>query len=246
MKYLKLDRAPVLLDAREGQDPALWDTLIELAELRQGEWTLIGGQMVHLHGLEHGVNPPRFSMDLDVLVNARVVAAVPSFVNEIRRIGFVLDGSSPDGLAHRYLRENVSLDVLAPEGLGKNTDLTTTPPGHTLQVPGGTQALVRTELLPIKTKTRSGFVPRPSLLGALVGKAMAVDLDDEPDNQRLDFAFLLSLVGDPFDLKEELTSKDKNRLKKRAELLNPSHRIWRRLTTEQANNAKPVLEILTN
>lgn len=40
-----------------------------------------------------------------------------------------------------YQRDGVSIDVLAPEGLGSRTDLTTTPPGRTLQVPGGTQAL---------------------------------------------------------------------------------------------------------
>ena len=56
-----------------GYGPALWETLIELADLRPGEWTLIGGQMVFVHAIEQGVEPLRMSADLDVLVNARTV-----------------------------------------------------------------------------------------------------------------------------------------------------------------------------
>lgn len=93
----------------------------------------------------------------------------------------------------------MSVDVLAPEGLGPRTDLTTTPPGRTLQVAGGTQELERTELLPVVFGDQQGFVPRPSLLGAIIGKAVAVDVHDVPDAQRLDLALLLSLVDDPIE-----------------------------------------------
>lgn len=94
----------------------------------------------------------------------------------------------------------MSVDVLAPEGLGSRTDLTTTPPGRTLQVGGGTQALERTELVPVRFGDREGHVPRPSLLGAMIGKAIAVDVDDVPDAQRFDLAMLLTLVDDPMAL----------------------------------------------
>ncbi len=161
-----IDRDPVMLPTLPGHDDQLWATLIEVADLRSGEWTLVGGQMVFLHAMEHGVNPPRVSTDLDVLVNARIVAGgVREFVVAIERVGFELDGASPEGLAHRYRRGTVSIDVLAPEGLGQRADLTTTPPGRTLQVPGGTQALDRTELLPVRVGASVGLVPRPSLLG---------------------------------------------------------------------------------
>ena len=113
---------------------------------------------------------------------------------------------SPELLAHRYRRGAASIDVLAPEGLGIRADLTTTPPGHTLQVPGGTQALQRAELVDVTFRGRHGQIPRPSLLGAIVGKSCAVDVDDAPLNQELDFALLLSLVPDPFALRDQLTS----------------------------------------
>lgn len=128
-----LDRAPVELPILGDYEHALWNTLLELSDLRPQEWTLIGGQMVLVHATEAGVHPPRLSADLDVLVNARVVTGgVREFVRAIERRGFVLAGASPQGVAHRYQRDQVSIDVLAPEGLGPRADLTTTPPGHTV------------------------------------------------------------------------------------------------------------------
>ncbi|MCP4227901.1 MAG: hypothetical protein GY773_31530, partial [Actinomycetia bacterium] len=73
-----------------GHDDELWSALIELSELRPGEWTLVGGQMVFLHAMERGAPPPRVSTDLDVLVNARVVTGgVREFVAAIEARGFV-------------------------------------------------------------------------------------------------------------------------------------------------------------
>ncbi|MHB1130244.1 MAG: hypothetical protein ACYC06_09380, partial [Ilumatobacteraceae bacterium] len=176
----------------------LWETLIEFTELRPGEWTLIGGQMVFLHGLESGVTPPRVSLDLDVLVNARIVSrGVREFARALEQRKFKLDGISPEGLAHRYRRRKIAVDVLAPDGLGLRADLTTTRPGRTVQVPGGTQALQRTELVPVVIGTSTGFVPRPSLLGAIISKAGAVEVADAPEAQRVDLVFLLSLVDNP-------------------------------------------------
>ncbi len=121
-----------------GHVDALWVTLVELGDVRPGDWTLIGGQMVFLHALEHHEAPPRVSTDLDILVNARIVSgAVGAFSAEIEAIGFELDGVSPEGIAHRYRRGTVSIDVLASDGLGSRTDLTTTPPGRTPKYPAG-------------------------------------------------------------------------------------------------------------
>ena len=106
-----------------GHADALWNALLDLGAVVSSEWVLVGGQMVLLHAIEHGAAWPRVSMDLDVIVNARVNASVRGFVTEIEAIGFVLDGMSPELLAHRYRRGAASIDVLAPEGLGERTDL---------------------------------------------------------------------------------------------------------------------------
>ncbi|MCP3877322.1 MAG: hypothetical protein GY701_02845 [Sulfitobacter sp.] len=219
--------------------------MIELTDLRPGEWTLVGGQMVFLHAMEHGITPPRVSTDLDVLVNARVVAGgVREFVAGIEEIGFELDGVSPEGLAHRYRRRTVTIDVLAPEGLGQRTDLTTTPPGRTLQVPGGTQALERTELLPVQVGESTGLVPRPSLLGAIVGKAVAVDVDDVPEAQRQDLALLLSLVDDPLGMAQQLTAKDRKRIRSRGEMANSDIGAWAGLGRDAADRGRAAFALL--
>ena len=177
-KRVVIDRDPVELPVLPGIDEQLWLALIELAELQKQTWTLIGGQMVLLHAIENDALPSRVSTDLDVVVNARVASsAVQKFVAALVARGFKVAGTSPEGIAHRYARDGVSVDVLAPEGLGEHAHLTTTPPGRTLQVPGGTQALKRTEMVPVKFRGHMGHVPRPSLLGAVTCKACAVDVD---------------------------------------------------------------------
>jgi hypothetical protein len=81
---------------------------------------------------------------------------------------------------------------------------------------------------------RVGAVPRPSLLGAIVLKARAVDVDDVPANQREDLAFLLSLAASPRRLASELTKGDRKALRARKELLDPRHPAW--LTVEGAED----------
>lgn len=241
-KRPKLQRPPVVLPNYPGYNDALWETLLELANAELQEWTLIGGQMVLLHALEHGVEPTRVSHDIDVLVNARVVASgtsgIKSFVESLESLGFSLAGASPDNIAHRYRRDRASIDVLAPEGLGARADLTTTRPGRTLEVPGGTQALDRTELLPVQFDDQHAFVPRPSLLGAIVCKAAAVAVAGTTAAQQRDVALLLSLVADPIALAKEMKPKDRERLRAIAELADPDHRVWEDLTEEAADRAR--------
>jgi hypothetical protein len=118
-----VDREAVRLPTLAGHDDELWDTLIELSDVRPGEWTLIGGRMVFLHAIEHGATPPRISADLDVVVNARIAGhPVAAFAAGLEDLGFEQDGIGPDGIAHRYRRNRVTIDVLAPEGLGERTD----------------------------------------------------------------------------------------------------------------------------
>ncbi len=240
-----IKRSPVELPTLAGQNAELWPTLIDLTNIDE-EWTLIGGQMVYLHALEHDVTPTRVSTDLDVLVNVRVATkGLRKFVKALQDAEFELAGSSPEGIAHRYLRRGVSIDVLAPEGLGDRADLTTTPPGRTIMVPGGKQALDRTELVPVVCGRDRGFVPRPSLLGALVGKALAVDVDDTPNAQREDLALLLTLVEAPLNLKRQLTPKDRKRLRLRHELGNAEHPAWKDLAPKNAANGVAAYLLLT-
>ena len=220
-----IDRPPIPLPAFAGSS-GIWAALIELSNSDQPEWTLIGGQMVMLHAAEHAAAPLRVSRDIDVVVNARVLTgAIRGFVAGIESRGFRLVGASPDGVAHRYIREGAVIDVLAPEGLGRRADLTTTPPGRTIQVPGGTQALARTELVPVEHAGEQALLPRPSLLGAIIVKAAAVAVDDLPQAQRQDLALLLSLIADPAETAVAMTNKDRARLS-RAGIASDDHPVW--------------------
>ena len=241
----KLQRSPLALPSYPGYNDALWGTLLELANAQLQEWTLIGGQMVLLHALENGAEPTRFSQDIDVVVNARVVSGgIKSFVMSLESLGFSLVGGSPDNIAHRYQRDKASIDVLAPEGLGSRADLTTTRPGRTLEVPGGTQALERTELLPVQFDELHGFVPRPSLLGAIICKAAAVGVAGATTAQQRDVALLLSLVADPIEMATDMRPKDRQRLRAIDEFADPNHPVWEDLTEGASDRARLAYQTL--
>ena len=133
-------------------DLELWAELIRLGQL-SSDRTLIGARMVELHAAELCQAPPRVSADADTLANAR---ARPNAVSGLAQIlvkqGFESQEPSYMGLGHRFVRGLLEVDVLAPEGLGKTSELarTTIPPAHTVKVPGGTQALHRTDLVEIQ------------------------------------------------------------------------------------------------
>jgi hypothetical protein len=84
---------------------------------------LIGGLMVQLHALEHGVSEVRFTGDIDVLGQARPQGALSSIDAALRGGGFELAGPDLEGYAHRYERNGLIVDVLAPDGTGSPPDL---------------------------------------------------------------------------------------------------------------------------
>lgn len=220
-------RLPHLGDAAN----ELWHALLDLAEAVEAPWTLVGGQMVLLHALEHGERPPTLSQDGDVVGDVRSRPEIlHAIVAALSAAGFEVDGMSPSGLAHRYVRQGsagpVKIDVLAPDGLGSRTDLTTTPPGRTIEVPGGTQALSRTERVRVVHQQREASIPRPTLIAAIVGKAAACGLPGDNSRHLRDAALLLALLEDPFEAKDQLSKKDRERLEMAKALADSTHAAW--------------------
>lgn len=216
------------LQPRDGLEDRLWRAVLELARHAPRGWTLIGAQMVMLHAWENGVPPTRTSGDLDVLVNIRALSGGTAlFARQLLELGFELEKVTPDGRAHRFSRGDVRVDVVAPDNIGRRADLTTIPPGRTIEVPGGTQALRRTELVDVRLHDQVVKLPRPNLLGAILLKARAVDADPEPERHLGDLAFLLSLADDPHLLLEQLERRERRYLRARHALLNPNHPAWR-------------------
>lgn len=136
------------------------------------------------------------------------------------------------------------MDVLAPDGLGKRPNLRTTAGARTVEVPGGSQALPRTELVVVGVGERRGSLPRPDLLGAILVKARAVRIDDVPEAQLRDLAFLLTLVSDPFEMREQLQPGEHRWLLRCEALLDPRHPAWRALAS--ADNGRLAFSVLVS
>lgn len=227
----------------------LWHVLLDLSEIPV-RWTLIGGQMVLLHALEHGRVPPQISQDGDLLADVRAdQKALRTIVNALTDRGFDLEAITTDGRAHRYIRpaapRPVIVDVLAPEGLEPKTKLTTTPPGRTIEVPAGTQALDRTGLVEVRHDGRTGLVPRPSLLGAIVSKARACTLPGDSSRHERDLAFLCALVADPFEMREQMDRADLRRVRGAKALTKPDDIAWQLVPAAVREEGLATFGILT-
>lgn len=199
--------------------------LIALAEAQSGSWTLIGAQMVALYAWDAGIES-RPSEDADVLANVRVTtSATRDVAGFLRERGYEPEESLTN-VVHLFTRGNAEIDVLAPDGLGPKSDITTIPGRHTIEVPGGSQALGRTDLVSVRTREIAGELPRPNLLGAILVKVRAIEVDDVPNAQRADLALLLELVDDPDVLRSELRNSERGWLRRHEYLADPDHPQW--------------------
>lgn len=231
-----------------------WRVLLDLGDVLESGWCLLGGQLVWLLAAEHGADPPRATDDVDVVVDVRThpdgLRRLCGWLEDVH--GFVLDGISPEGIGHRYARDavpgpgRVLFDVLAPDHLGPRADLTTTPPARTLEAPGARAALDDAERLDVELEGRAGFVWRPPLLAAIGAKAAttAIPVRAAPERDWSDAAFLLTLVADPLAAATALDAKARRRLRRLDPLLDESHWAWRQLGRERARFGHTVLRIL--
>ena len=238
----------ITITATSETDKMVWFTLLDLFD-REQHWTLIGARMVQLHIWERERRVHRESLDADALAEARIKPSAVRVISEILRDeGFELQEPTAFGLGHTFVRDGVEIDVLAPEhlGLGAAAAKTTIPPARTVEVPGGRQALDRTERVEIEVAGRRGVLPRPSLLGAILLKARAVDVDDVPENQRSDLAVLLSFVNDPDELRSQLRGSERGWLRRRKEMDVSTASCWKGLGDDARQSGLSALRILAN
>lgn len=235
---------PVEIGSRDEAELGLWRATAELATaLPKGSWTLVGAQMVFLLAYEHDLPIGRTSGDVDLMMDVRALTgATQEASTTLQRLGYELDPPSPDGRAHRFRRGDDVVDVLAPDGAGARASLLTIPPGRTIAVAGGSQALARSRQVRVLLEGREVEIPCPSVLGAILIKARAVDVAEDPDKHRRDLALLLAAIDDPRSLRDETRKTERGWLRRRSELLDPRHPAWR--TTPSAEDARIALEIL--
>jgi hypothetical protein len=174
--------------------------------------------MVYLLALEAGL-PVRQTTDADVLANP--ARGVLRRISEhlINRHGMEAE-ETPDGKRYRFRgpggpAAGLVVDLLAIDNAGPRADLRTDPPGTTLEVPGGRQALSSTRTIEVRVGTSSGRVAIPTLAGAIRLKLEALRLSGgtgSPERHRQDLAVLLALVDDPIQIRSELKTQYRRRL----------------------------------
>jgi hypothetical protein len=226
----------------------VWHLLFDLALAQPDSWCLVGGLMVMLHGLEHGRSDVRPTADGDVLVDIRVR---PAALREVIRFLFengLEPELAPDGIQHRFKRATndgeLKVDVLAPDHVGARADLTTTPPGRTIEVPGGTRALQRSERVSVQAGGRTGLIRRPDVVGAILVKLAATGLPGDPARHYQDLALLLAILPNPRRARFELTSKERAKLRA-CQLQDRDHRAWRFLSQNDVNQGHAALQLLS-
>jgi hypothetical protein len=206
------------IDLDDEQTVLLWTAVGDLVERLPGQWVLIGGLMVQLHALEHGVTEVRPTRDIDVLGQARPQGALKSIDAALRDEGFEPVGPDIDGYAHRYERNGLTVDVLAPDGIRPPPDLG--PGRKAIGVPGGSQALSRAETVTVTVEGRSFELRRPTLLGALLIKARSLMVHSDPETQREDLLRLLALIEDPREMAGDLRKSERKWLRVAEQRLN--------------------------
>jgi hypothetical protein len=196
----------IRIDAPTPEARGLWAKALELAEAFgvDERWTLIGGLMVQLHAFQRG-RGSRLTTDIDFLGDSRRRPPMTVRIAEIlveRGGEMAMPPVSDASLGYRFDVDGETIEILGSEGV--RHDPKTLGKHRTFQVPGGTQALSRTEVVRVSLDGNSPVeLRRPSLLGAILIKARTVaDRRDKFDSDRQDLIRLLSFVDDPRTLAE--------------------------------------------
>ena len=229
------------IDLEDEESVNLWKAVGELVDRLPGEWVLIGGLMVQLHALEHGVTDVRLTGDIDVLGQARPQGALSSIDAALRRENFKMVGPDLDGYAHRYERDGLIVDVLAPDGIAPPPEIGAG--RKAVGVPGGSQALARAEAVTVVVDGRSFELRRPTLLGAVLIKARSLTVHSDPDSQREDLLRLLAVIEDPREMAADLRNTERKWLRNaemRLDLSRPSQ-----LDAEAMRRAELAYRLLT-
>lgn len=204
----------------EGSEGEMWRELLDLSEHRADGWSIVGALMVSIHAFGGDLMLPRLTQDIDVVVEVRGVADEPrTFASNLTELGWDIpaDAINAEGVGHRFRKGKLTFDLLAPEGLGEETDLTTLKPLVTIAIPGGTQALRRTTYIDVDCAGRAGVLPVPDLIGAIVVKSCAAVVGDagdgkDPARHLGDLALLYAVAEDPRAIANGLTRKDRQRI----------------------------------
>ena len=234
----------IVVQSASEADARLWRLTKEIARLFAGlPWTLIGGQMVAIIEAEHDAVIARATIDVDALLDVRIVATVTHDAAAILRAAGFEPAPTGDGLSYRFWRGSGIVDILVPDHLGDRADLQTVPPGVTIEAVGGRQALNRSRMVDVDAGDGMFELPVPSLIGAIIIKSrVAATAQTGADKHLRDLARLLALVQEAKTCRAELSRGERACLRVHAELQDVDHPAWRGIAGKE--NGALALSIL--
>ena len=195
---------------------ASWRGIIAVAQRVPSGWCLVGGQMVQLWCWERGIEPARPTDDGDAVLDIRANPNIMmQFTQALVDCGFEPDGADWNGHQHRWVNEDRGqIDILLPEGIGERAKRVGVRGGTTLETPGAQNVLYRAEPFEVALKGEIATIIRPTLQGALIAKAYAFGVVNDPLRQRhlQDFAVLASMIRISDHVGNDLLRKEKSKL----------------------------------
>lgn len=253
------DRPTIEVASPPGGWSLPWANVAEIeAVLPCDTWTLVGGLMAQLHGVHHGADVLRPTNDVDIVLHVETTRGVAALAADaLDSLGYRLVPPIDDRTrtAHRFTRGDSAVDLVT--SAHDVVDLLVadhaaprvaeTLRGRTMvAIEGGTQALRRTvnaRLAIVPGRTTTVSVPSP--FGAAILKAAAYQADSrDPERHLHDAALLLSVIDDPYTVREQLAGSDRSRLLTLARALPDDARAWRALPTERRIGGQAALRIL--
>jgi hypothetical protein len=226
-----------------------WPQVAELAAVAASDtWTLVGGLMVQLHAIRNDVGSIRPTTDIDALLHLETGAvSKAAFVGKLGTLRYRLQDQVQPGMQElHYVRDGSMVDVMVADHVAPRV-MAERGGRNTFQVPGGTQALKRTELATITPPTGAPFtLSVPNLIGALMLKSAAYTGDSRDRGRHLgDSVVLLACITDPRALAGTFAGSDRSRISTLAKALkdkNSEH--WLALDPAPRDRARRVLGIL--
>jgi hypothetical protein len=191
-----------------------WHALFEVHERIPTGWALVGGQMIQALCWERGAPANRPTVDADTALDIRAhPRMLMTFTSALRDMGFEPDGTSFEGHQHRWTRGEARIDVLIPRFLGERADSRRGAGGGTTVAAPGTQgALDRSADVRFRVEGGVGTIRRPTLQGAILSKAAALEIaGDDSTRHLIDIATLGALVTRRDRVGEGITTTERRR-----------------------------------
>jgi hypothetical protein len=184
--------------------------------------------MVHAHAVRAGIEPTRYTSDVDVLIS--VHARVSDIAAPLLRAGFVAQLPNASGPFHRFCRNHDVVDIMVAASAGQARWARR----GVLRAPDAAQTEQRRDTYTLRagsTRT-SARVRVPDSLGAVVVKAAAYRVDSRDPGRHLEDIAVLLAAADRAAFEEvALTARDRYHLRPAlAKLHDEFSSPWRQLS----------------